>query len=88
MGGAAGFVISIIEQKLYNGLQDPMKNPRGWQYQGRLLDEQEAHYQLHLNYYRLHNTWVLPDELEYSADNVAAGYYENGGISADSEFRI
>ena len=85
--GAAGAVISIIEQKLYNGLRDPMKNPRGWRHQGRLLDEQEAHYRLHLSYYRLHKTWVLPDELEYSADDGAAGY-ECGGVPADTELRI
>lgn len=64
----AVYSISVIEKKTYAAMQDPARNPRGCKYQGRVLSTDDPHYLLHLNYYKTHNTWILPDEIEHGAE--------------------
>lgn len=66
--GGAVFYIVKAQEKVYTRLQDPMHNPRGCKYQGRILSTNDAHYRLHLDYYNAHGTWTLPDGLEHDAD--------------------
>jgi len=68
--GIPYFIAKKIKIAAYANLQNPMKNPRGFKYQGRLLKKQDPHYLLHLSYYQTNGTWVLPDEIEHSADYV------------------
>ena len=79
--------IAAIEKKSYANLQDHMKNPRRCKYQGRTLSKNDPHYQLHLNWYKLHKSWILPDGMEESAYENADG---NAHISApaEQEFRV
>lgn len=61
----AVYASSVIEKRTYAAMRDPAQNPRGCKYQGRILSADDPHYLLHLKYYKAHNTWVLPDEIEH-----------------------
>ncbi|MBQ7501561.1 hypothetical protein IJT93_02435 [bacterium] len=66
--GAVIYSVIKVQKNTYARLQDPMHNPRGCRYQGRVLSEDDAHYQLHLDYYKTHGTWTLPDGFEPGAE--------------------
>ncbi|MBQ7501559.1 hypothetical protein IJT93_02425 [bacterium] len=66
--GASVFLIRNVQENAFNRLQNPIYNPKGCKYQGRILSKTEDHYRLHLDYYNAHGTWTLPDELERGGD--------------------
>ena len=79
IGLGGGFAYTDrLKQNTYAMLRDPMLNHGGCKYQGRVLSTKEPHYLLHLNYYHMHKTWTLPDEIEQSG----AFEYEN----ADTDY--
>ena len=65
---AIKFSLKTIDAKTYARLQNPVHNPQGCRYQGKVLPISAPHYQLHLKYYKAFKTWTLPDDIEHSAE--------------------
>ncbi|MBQ7501256.1 hypothetical protein IJT93_00875 [bacterium] len=88
---AAVFTCAMVglqenQEKVYAKLRNPMRNPQGYTYQGRVLSPADPHYQLHLHYYNMNGTWELPDEVERSGFMGQGGFSGFGANGAGSFF--
>ena len=65
--GGAVYAIYKDRDLTYKRLQNSERNPLGCRCQGKVLNTSDPHYQLHLDYYKAHKTWILPDAPEDGA---------------------
>lgn len=55
--------IHVIKRITYAQVRNPLTNPKGCRYQGRVLSSLDPHMKLHIEYYKLYKSWTLPDHV-------------------------
>lgn len=82
-------LIRYIKNKMIDKkLQNQSSNPLGYTYQGRKLDQDEPHFQLHLAYYQKFHTWELPDHIQcmHDIDNISSESIQIDSQSAEEHY--
>ncbi|MBQ7501198.1 hypothetical protein IJT93_00585 [bacterium] len=80
--------IHVIKRITYAQVQNPVTNPKGCRYQGRVLFTLDPHMKLHIEYYKLYKSWTLPDHVIEAGrvDPLPAQPGAPGAIDDFSEF--